>query len=169
MKKKILIIALSLLGILLFLGSCSALLSWVLRDFGDGLLEFNGVVYEWTNAPADAVSKLYIETNPESETAIADITGKLSKDIEKTALEDAVVRVGERKGMETQGVEAYHHAAISDMNGNFDYFHVVSPRKRKMLIWVAKPGYIEVTGVVPYETGSSDIYKIVALLVRNNN
>ena len=169
-KRTIKIIALVALANLLVFGSCIALVFWGLRTipFGDAFIGFDGVVYEWVNAPKNAVGKIYIVKTSEPEKAIAGIIEELSKDIVKVALEGAVIKAGEKEEVEKKGDKYILYEMKADMNGRFEYFTSASGKSMQLIIKVNKPGYIEVAGEASYD-GPGDHYTIVALLVRNKN
>ena len=134
----------------------------------EDFVRLEGRVYEWLNAPENASSKIYIETTSFPIIGIANMVEELNIDITKVALEDAVVRLVEKKGAEIGEDKVKYYEANSDINGDFDYFSPTAPTQDRLMIRVSKPGYYEVKEEVSFSSPGTH-YTIVALLVRQTN
>lgn len=146
----------------------TTLLILVLVTGCEPFIRLEGKVFEWVNAPENASSKIDIETTSYPIIGITNMIDRLSKDIAKAPLEDAVVKVEEKKEMEINGDKGKYYEVNSDINGDFEYFSSTVPVQNQLIIKVSKPGYYEVAEEVTFSSRGTH-YTIVALLVRQTN
>ena len=93
----------------------------------DGGLSVTGVAFEWTNAPPDATSKIYItnvKTGEDVEQALKDILDNIPKGITKVPLENAEITIAE-----PNYPNSYIVKTISNSIGEFVGNQTVSPYK----------------------------------------
>ncbi len=130
--------------------------------FGDGFLGFDGKVYEWSNAPANTVSKFYIvEETTDTEIAFESIMQQISDNVSIVPMKDAVVNVIQ----DWQGGSTFQ--VSSNYIGDFGYMSSTAPGEGKVLFTVTKPGYIEAKGEAFFDGAGS--YTLVVLLVKQRN
>jgi hypothetical protein len=122
----------------------------------DGEFAIRGTVYEWDNAPDDAVSKIYfqnMDSTPENSSVLP--------------LGGAVIRLGSKDQFTEEGEAAYTRQITTDANGLFDKTWAVTPHKTFVRISVIKDGYSEASLDVQHQGSSEHIFTVI--LVKNGD
>jgi hypothetical protein len=104
-RKTVKTIIFVVLANILFFGSCSALIYFV--PFGDGGLFVTGVTYEWTNAPLDATSQIYItnvDLGKDVEPTLKNAIDNIPAEISKIPLGNVEILIGDKKNLETNQI-----------------------------------------------------------------
>jgi hypothetical protein len=135
----------------------------------DGSLEVRGTAYEWTDVPAGATSRIYIENvalDREIEPTLKEMQENIASDISTAPLGDVKIAI-ELKELIEKGEEEYFWVTRSDSSGNIDDYWVVPPVRVQLLVKASKSGYMEVIGEA--EHGGVSNFVIIVVLVKDNN
>jgi hypothetical protein len=150
--------------LILFVGLLlsSIILTGCARDPGFGIF---GTIYEWKDAPPNAVSKIYIteiQNGKDIDPTIKSMQENILRSIPVAPLEGAEVEVWDsysRKYIDG----GFICRTTSNFGGDFEHMNMGGPGPDPS-ITVTKLGYMEVTGKLDPRKGY--LYIIVAVLVR---
>ena len=163
-KGQKLVLASFIAMLLIFLFSSSACVC-----IPEGSLGMIGTVYEWTDAPAGAVSKIYIEyVVPDSDVkpTLKEMQENFTSDISTVPLGDVKIAIGLKEAIEKMGEEYYNLETDSATGGNFDDSWVTIPTRVQYLVKANKLGYIEAVGETE-DVGLGTLV-IIVIMVKDN-
>lgn len=144
-----------LLGMILLLQIASCI------PFADRYIEVMGTVYEWTNAPEDATSVIYISSYDKLEKIINDII----QDMEVVPITEANIQIGEKKDFTNNDCVNCYFNIFTDDDGEFREIKDAFIIPDTFQVMVTSAGYIKVTGEL--DTRDVGSHAIVAVLVKD--